>query len=100
MMIGSLNNVEAVSVGKLYEYFGSRKPILGCLPDGADKLALQEYKSSFITYPDYINDIKDALIEIYKLFKVNKLPIPNEEFVLRHDRKNLTEQLTKAFCTN
>jgi hypothetical protein len=97
MMIGNLNNVEAVSVGKLYEYFGSRKPILGCLPDGADKLALQEYKASFITYPDYIDDIKEALIEIYKLYKENKFPKPNEDFVLRHDRKYLTEQLTTAF---
>ncbi len=97
LMIGSLNNSEAVSVGKLYEYFGSRKPIIGCMPDGADKIALQEYKASFLTYPDYISDIKDTLIEVYNLYKEKKLPVPPEEFVLRHDRKNLTEQLTKAF---
>lgn len=97
LMTGSLNNCDAVSLGKLYEYFGSRKPIIGCLPDGADKIALQEYKASFLTYPDYISDIKDTLIEVYNLFKENKLPTPSEEFVLRYDRKNLTELLTKAF---
>lgn len=97
LMIGYLNNVESVSVGKLYEYFGARKPIIGCVPNGADKIALQEYKASFITQPDNIMEIKNILIEVYNLFKQNKLPIPNEDFVLRHDRKYLTEQLTKAF---
>jgi len=97
MMIGNISNADTISTSKLFEYFGTRKPILGCVPDGAARFALTEYGASFITYPDYINDIKETLIEIFNLFKKKKLPSPNEEFVLKHDRRLLTEHLTKEF---
>ncbi len=97
MMIGNTFNADTISTSKLYEYFGSGKPILGCVPDGTARLALKEYGASFITYPDYINDIKEAIINIHKLYKEKKLPVPNAEFVEKHNRKNLTETLTKAF---
>lgn len=97
MMIGNISNADTISTSKLFEYFGTRKPILGCVPDGAARNALIEYGASFLTYPDYIKDIKETLVEIYNLFKEKKLPIPNEEFVIKHDRRLLTEQLTKEF---
>ncbi|MDQ7816003.1 MAG: glycosyltransferase [Melioribacteraceae bacterium] len=97
MMIGKLKNADTISTSKLAEYFGSRKPILGCVIDGADKIALQEYGASFIAPPDDIDQIKNKLIEIHELFTKNELPKPDEEFVNRHDRKKLTEQLTTQF---
>lgn len=97
MMIGNIKNADTISTSKLFEYFGSRKPILGCVPDGAAKQALLEYKASFITNPDYISEIKDKIKEIYSLYINKQLPKPDEEFVLKHDRKMLTKQLTTAF---
>jgi len=97
MMIGKIQNADTISTSKLYEYFGSRKPILGCVVEGTAKTALQEYGASFITQPDNIQEIKDTLIQIYDLYQRKNLPIPNEEFVKKHDRILLTEQLVKSF---
>lgn len=97
MMVGNTLNADTISTGKLFEYIGSRKPILGCVPDGVAKSTLTDYGASFIVKPDDIEEIKNALIKIHDLFKAKKLPVPNEEFVLKHDREMLTEQLIKQF---
>jgi glycosyltransferase involved in cell wall biosynthesis len=97
MMVGKGRNADTISSGKLYEYFGTKKPIIASLPDGALKIAAEEYKASFITAPDDINGIKNAIIEAYLLYSGNKLPVPDEGFVEKHRRDFLTEQLTKQF---
>ena len=95
IMVGKGKSAETISSGKLYEYFGLRKPVIACLPDGALKMAATDYKASFITEPDNVDEIKDALLKVYKLFKEGKLPKPDEEFVQNFRRDFLTEQLAK-----
>jgi len=95
MMVGKGKSAETVSSGKLFEYFGIRKPIIACLPDGALKIAATEYKASFITEPDNVNQIKNTILEVYKLFKQGNLPVPDEKFVESFNRNYLTELLSK-----
>src|ERR1035438_8133920 len=57
IMVGRKRNIDAILPGKLYEYMGSLKPIIACVPDGAAKIAATEYGASFITEPDDINQI-------------------------------------------
>ncbi len=97
LMLPNESRMSNVTPGKLFEYFGTKKPILGCLPEGVSKKALQEYEASFITKPDNIEEIKNAIIKIYDLYVHNKLPKPNENFVANFNRKALTEKLTKIF---
>jgi glycosyltransferase involved in cell wall biosynthesis len=97
LMLPNEDKMHNVTPGKLFEYFGTQKPILGCLPKGVSKRALQEYEAAFITKPDDVEEIKNEIIKIYKLYKTNKLPKPNLEYVANHNRKNLTEELTKIF---
>ena len=97
LMIGNGKNADTISTGKLFEYIGTYKPIIACVPDGAAKSAAQEYGASFITKPDDIKHIKETFIDIYKLYKEKILPKPKEEFVEKHRRDYLTEQLTKQF---
>ena len=97
LMVGKTRNADTHSAGKLYEYFGTRKPIIGCLPEGALKTAVEDYKASFITRPDDIEAIKNVILETYSLYLSNKLPVPDEEYVEKHRRDFLTEQLTKQF---
>ena len=94
-MVGRRRNIDAILPGKVFEYIGSRKPIIACVPDGAAKLAATEYKASFVTEPDNVEQIKNTIIEVYKLFKEEKLPVPDEKFVESFRRDFLTEQLTK-----
>lgn len=97
MMIGNQPNADTISTSKLFEYFGTQKPVLGCVPEGAASIALKEYGASFVCEPEDVNAIKNKIIEIHNLYISKGLPLPNEEFVNRHDRIALTEQLTTAF---
>ncbi len=97
MMIDNRKSIEAILPGKTLEYAGARKPIFANIPDGAAKIVLEDYKASVITEPKDINKIKECLIDIYKMHKMNNLPKCDEEFVENHDRKKLTELLVKEF---
>ena len=52
LMIGRKRNIDAILPGKMFEYFGSGKPVIACVPEGAAKSAAIEYGASFITEPD------------------------------------------------
>ena len=97
MMVGRCRNADTVTTGKIYEYFGTRKPIFACIADGALKNSLNDYKASFIVEPDDIDGIKNMMLNIYNLYNKNQLPIPDEEFVEKHRRDFLTDELTKQF---
>jgi glycosyltransferase involved in cell wall biosynthesis len=97
MMVGKQPNADTISTSKLFEYFGTRKPVLGCVPEGAAAMALKDYGASFVCEPDNIEEIKNKIIDIHSKFVSKKLPAPNEEFVLKHNRIALTEQLTTSF---
>lgn len=97
VMLGKSPNIDSVSSGKLFEYFGSKKVVFATLPEGASRTAAEEYGASFITDYNDIEGIKNQLLEMHKLYKQNKLPKPNEQFVKQHERKYLTEQLIKQF---
>lgn len=97
MMVGNGRNSDTISSGKLYEYYGSKKPILAFLSDGALKNSLMEYKASFITSPDNIDEIKEMILKVYDAYSTGNLPVPNEEFIDKHRRDFLTEQLSKQF---
>lgn len=95
LMVGKKKNIDAILPGKLLEYVGSKKPIIGCVPDGAAKNILEEYGASFITEPDDIDEIKNTLIKVYELYKKSELPSPNDEMLQKYRRDYITEQLTK-----
>ncbi len=96
-MLPDSKNMDTVTVGKLFEYLGARKPILACVPEGISRKIAQEYGASFITSPKDVQGIFNTLVEIYKLFYNNNLPEFNEDFVLKHDRDALTKQLALLF---
>jgi len=97
MMVGYGRNADTISSGKLYEYFGTKKPIIACLPEGALKTAATDYGASFITSPNNIDEIKNVLLQVYEQYKNSTLPAPDEEFIQKHRRDFLTEQLSKQF---
>lgn len=85
------------SPGKLYEYLGLRKPILGCVPDGFIKQTLKEAGGCIIVDPIDVNGIARAILEFYNLLQQNKLPQPQEEVVQQYNRIELTNELSKIF---
>lgn len=96
-MVGKRRNIDAILPGKVYEYLGAQKTIIACVPDGAAKMAVEESGAGFICKPDDINEIKETILKVYNHYKKGDLPKPSEEFLVKYQRDNLTELLTKQF---
>ncbi|MCS6809608.1 MAG: glycosyl transferase family 1, partial [Bacteroidota bacterium] len=97
-MVGyTRRNPDTVSSGKLYEYFGSGKPLLVSVPDGALRQSAQQYGAAIITEPDDVYHIKLAIMQLYRDYKVGKPMKPRVEYIEQHRRDYLTEQLVKEF---
>ncbi|MBI1806759.1 MAG: glycosyltransferase [Ignavibacteria bacterium] len=91
-----LNN-DRQSPGKVYEYFGLRKPILACIPDGFLRQTIKEAGASVIVDPTDVGGIASGVLHFYELFKEKKLPAPKEDVVMKYDRIELTNELSKIF---
>lgn len=96
-MVDRLKNIDAILPGKIYEYVGAKKPIIACVPEGAAKMAIEEYGAGFICEPDRIPDIKKTILDVYQLFKKNELPKPDVSIVEKYRRDYLAEMLSKQF---
>lgn len=97
VMLGSGKNMNTVSAGKLYEYFGAQKLILATVPEGASRTSAEEYKYSIITSPEDVAEIKNAFIKICDIIDSEEILHPDLDFVKNHDRNYLTKQLTQQF---
>lgn len=97
LMLPDKKKMDIVTPGKLFEYFGARKPIIASLPDGIAKSASDEYGASFITKPNDVSDIKNTIIEVHNNYLNNTFPEVNENYVNGLSRKLQAEQLVKIF---
>ena len=98
MTIGRAEGSERIWTGKLYEYFGARKPILGLIPEGVARKALKEYGASRIVEPDAAPDvIADAIGQLYEQWSGGRLPHPDPAWVAGFDRERLTGALAGIF---
>ena len=96
LTIGRRTGSEGISTGKLYEYFGSRKPILGLVPPGVAREDIVAYGSSEIAEPDDPADIARAIRGLYESWTKGDADVPHEEFVEQFDRRRLAGQLAKV----
>lgn len=96
-IIGKDFGNESVSPQRLSEYFGARKPIIACVPEGAAKGMLRYYEAVKICEPDKPEEIADSILVYYDLFEKNALPKPNPDVIIKHDVKLLTHQLVRYF---
>ena len=98
MMVGNARNADTISSGKLYEYFGTRKPLLVSVPKGALHSDAEKYGAAWITAPDDVQAIATAISDMYDQWKAGSLPTPDEEFVQRFDRRQLTGELARVLA--
>jgi len=84
------------SPGKVYEYIGVGKPILGCVPDGFIKTAIDEARGKTVA-PRDVAGIKRCLLEFFEQFQRGELRGPSADVIARYDRVKLTGSLVRAF---
>ncbi|MCU0330011.1 MAG: glycosyltransferase [Candidatus Kapabacteria bacterium] len=99
MMVGNGRNADTISSGKLYEYFGSGKPLLVSVPHGALRKDAERYGAAKITDPTDVPAITAALIELYDGWKRGQLPMPDVEVQRLYDRRSLTGELGKVLAS-
>jgi glycosyltransferase involved in cell wall biosynthesis len=84
------------SPGKVYEYIGARKPILGLVPEGYLKSTILEAGGKTVP-PDDVPGIRNALEELLSLHEKRQLKGPGAHIVEKYDRLALTGVLAKVF---
>ncbi len=97
VMLGNRKSMDIVSTGKLYEYFGARKFILGCVPDGVARAVILESEGGMVVEPDNVDEIARAITTLYERYEKGELSAPKSDFVSRFDRSKLTGELAKIF---
>lgn len=97
MTVGRSEGAESISTSKLYEYFGTEKPILGLVPPGAARDALSRYGASEVVDPDAISEISAGIERLFQLWTADRLPRPARDFVDAFNRERLTERLAHQF---
>ena len=97
LMVGHMNHSDKVTVGKMFEYFGTKKPILALVPEGGTRTLLGEYGAFYTANPGSKNEIKSELQKIFRDFENKTFPIANYKFVVQYDRSRIAAELAKLF---
>ncbi len=90
-------NLKQIKSGKLFEYIGTKKPILGLVHPGEASRLLNDYKGGFYAAPDNIYDVTNTVEEVYELWTKAKIPEASNEFTEMYERKSLTNKLSLFF---
>ena len=85
------------SPGKLYEYIGTRKPILGSVVDGHLKQLILESGAGVCVPPTDLEAHESALRNLFEQYERGPLKQIPAEFSGRYDRVMLTGELAKQF---
>lgn len=82
--------------GRMSEYFGARKPIIVCAPEGSFARTLAtESKAAIAVNPKDMKQIMEALETLYEQWQKHQLPVPNEKFVSQFDSRKLAGDLSR-----
>lgn len=98
MMVGATRNADTISSAKLYEYFGTRKPLLVSVPEGALRKDAERYGAAWITEPADVDAIAQCIIEMADAHRKGALPRPTEDVVQQYDRRTLTATLARQLA--
>jgi glycosyltransferase involved in cell wall biosynthesis len=83
--------------GKLYEYLGTGRTVLGLVPSGsqAEKI-LRQYGAAMTAPPNDIPAIAQAIVDLYRNWKSGSLPRNvNVPFVKTFDRRLLSKEIAR-----
>jgi glycosyltransferase involved in cell wall biosynthesis len=83
--------------GKLFEYFGAKKPILGVLNPGISENLINEYNAGYIADVQSPQNISRTFARMVIDWKSDNFKKPDLQFVDKHNRRLLTKKLADIF---
>ena len=84
--------------GKIFEYIGAGKTILGCVPEGYIRSIIQEAGGVCVD-PTNVDAIALQILQLYQQYERNELHGAKPEVVEKYNRLKLTGELAKIFTT-
>lgn len=84
--------------GKIFEYIGTGKKILGCLPNGTMRDIIHE-ANGVCTEPDFVTEIERAIEYLFGQFLRNELTGAPPSVMNKYNRKFLTEKLARILTS-
>ena len=93
VIVGRRPGAEGISTGKLFEYFGSQKPILGLVPSGEARRFLEQYGAGIAVDPEDEVATADAIMTMFSNWEAGNPVRPHHDFVRRFDRRRLAGEL-------
>ncbi len=99
LTVGNGKGEDMISTGKLYEYIGAMKPILGLVPDGVAKSAVLETGAGKVVAPDDVHGIKRAIAEYFRLWESDQLPEIDPEYAGNFDRAKLAGDMARELSS-
>lgn len=97
-MISNFDPVhKQVKSGKLFEYLGTGKPVLGLVHEGAELETLKSYGAGYTAPPDDLEAVKEALLFLYNDWKQKALKQPKKAYMEQFARRKLTQSLSDVF---
>ena len=82
--------------GKIFEYIGTRKKILGCVPKGYIRSIIEE-AGGLCVEPTNVDVIAKAIVDLYHQYEHNELLGAKKEIAEKYNRVKLTGELVKIF---
>ena len=95
MTIGHQEGEEMISTGKLFEYMGTRKPILALIPPGTARQALSGYGAVKVAGPDDAGRVAQHILDLTKAALQVALPTGNQDWVNTFNRRIQTRLLAR-----
>jgi glycosyltransferase involved in cell wall biosynthesis len=83
--------------GKVYEYLGSKKPIIATAPEGSCARLIRRTRSGVVIDPTNTSEIVKALSAHYRLFVKGRPGLGEDKDLRRFNRVNQTEILASLF---
>lgn len=87
---------DIMTPGKIFEYIGTGKKIMGCVPKGYMRSIIEEANGMCVD-PTNVNQIADMIVQLYGQYEKKQLHGARLEVVDKYDRIKLTGELAKIF---
>ena len=79
--------------GKIFEYMGTRKPLLALSEEGVVRTLLDSYGAALYVRPEDVDGISEAIESLYHGWVANRLPVGDEALSEAHDVEHLAAKL-------
>lgn len=98
MIVDDYTGNEEIVPGKVFEYIGSKRPIITLAPQGAVANIIQETECGRVANSKDISGIKSIFLEYYNKYIDNNFTSEvNEDKIKKYERKELTRKLAELF---